>query len=224
MKKLFLFVFSLSCGLVVSAQNITLQDVNGNNITNLTVPVSDLVSYHVHVSNNSQANMPVKLKIKEVTQPSGTNVEFCWTVCVADPRAGFEFDAINIGPGTTNTSAFHIMYYANQVNEPASFTVLFFSSENPTDTAQITFSYTPSGVAADELFKTGIYPNPATDKLFVESVYTITGLSVYTVQGKKVLQCPGNSADISELSCGIYFVAIKIPDRIILKKFVKTGF
>ena len=72
-----------------------------------------------------------------------------------------------------------------------------------------------------------IYPNPANDKVFIETeveieevvVYTITGVIVgqrTTVNGQQTL-----SINVSDLSKGVYFVNVKTSAGSVVKKIIK---
>jgi len=73
--------------------------------------------------------------------------------------------------------------------------------------------------------KVSIYPNPTTDKLFINNSNTLNILSIklYDVLGKIVLQELINfeQIDVSLLKSGVYLVKIEIYNRIITKKIIK---
>lgn len=75
--------------------------------------------------------------------------------------------------------------------------------------------------------KTLIYPNPAKDRIVIESSESImnTVLSVYNIQGFKILKKNivnmRTELDIRDLSSGIYFIIIEYEEGIVSKKFVK---
>jgi len=74
-----------------------------------------------------------------------------------------------------------------------------------------------------------IYPNPASDYLFIEGLqgHNIKSIEVYDILGNKITTelRPDYSLDIRNLSSGMYFIRIELPDQNYLQKFmvVKTG-
>lgn len=81
-----------------------------------------------------------------------------------------------------------------------------------------------SGLETQALQFTRIYPNPATDVLYVEntSAEHITGISITDALGKMVLQqYSGTTVNVSGLSNGVYFIAVSTPSGKSVSKFVK---
>jgi hypothetical protein len=72
-----------------------------------------------------------------------------------------------------------------------------------------------------------IYPNPAKDKITIESAIINNEpaqVNITTVNGQNVLSTEvffGNSIDISILDAGIYFLKVKTKDNLSIKKLVK---
>jgi hypothetical protein len=68
-----------------------------------------------------------------------------------------------------------------------------------------------------------IFPNPATDKLLIESTEKITGIKCMNTLGIIInLKSENNSTDISCLADGMYYLSITTASgKIIIKKFVK---
>lgn len=73
--------------------------------------------------------------------------------------------------------------------------------------------------------KTTVYPNPATDVLYIESPYTLNRVSVYDHTGKRVLQQPLNSkkaaVSLEQLAAGIYHVVLDTEKGSASKKIIK---
>ena len=71
-----------------------------------------------------------------------------------------------------------------------------------------------------------IYPNPAKDRLYIETESEIEEVIVYDIYGRhQVTETPSHqemiSIDISNLTSGIYFVKINTAEGNIVKRFVK---
>lgn len=70
--------------------------------------------------------------------------------------------------------------------------------------------------------KINIYPNPATSILKVNhKIHSDFTISIYNLQGKRVLESSTNTIDVSKLSKGIYFLQIKTSKFDSFKKFIK---
>jgi alpha-tubulin suppressor-like RCC1 family protein len=52
-----------------------------------------------------------------------------------------------------------------------------------------------------------VYPNPANQIIFIQRNFNHNPISVYTIDGKRILTTNKNSIDISSLSSGLYFVS-----------------
>ena len=68
-----------------------------------------------------------------------------------------------------------------------------------------------------------MFPNPANDELFINSVEQIESIAIYDTQGRLVFSEANNiqRIDISELSEGFYTVAVSIGDRVSTERLVK---
>ena len=70
-----------------------------------------------------------------------------------------------------------------------------------------------------------IYPNPATDKLFISSGSEIISVSVYDIQGKLVMTVAGesidNELDIRHLSRAAYIIRVATASGVRTEKIVK---
>jgi len=67
-----------------------------------------------------------------------------------------------------------------------------------------------------------LYPNPTQNILKINSKFPLGGYKIYSING--VLEIEGftnQTIDVSRLSSGIYFVKIKMDERIVIKKFIK---
>ena len=78
-----------------------------------------------------------------------------------------------------------------------------------------------------ETHKVALYPNPVSDKLFIESQESINQITVYNIQGKQLRNSYFNNGkrvelDVSILQNGVYFIEIKTPNgNSIVKKVNK---
>ncbi len=79
------------------------------------------------------------------------------------------------------------------------------------------------GVNDHNLTNISIYPNPVTDKLFIQGLSNVSKVSVYNVLGKLVLS-KMNSSEIylDNLERGIYIINIRDENRETVLKFIKN--
>ena len=71
-----------------------------------------------------------------------------------------------------------------------------------------------------------IYPNPVSDKLYIEAEVEIEEVVVYDVYGRHQVtetpSCQGNlSVDVSNLNSGVYFVKVVTENGEVVKRFIK---
>ncbi|MCL2289179.1 MAG: YCF48-related protein [Bacteroidetes bacterium] len=81
-----------------------------------------------------------------------------------------------------------------------------------------------TSLTENELLHFVIYPNPATDNIFIESDWTIEKIKIYDLAGRNVLNVvykKGQAINISSFPSGIYFVRIFSENRVITRKIIK---
>ena len=69
-----------------------------------------------------------------------------------------------------------------------------------------------------------VYPNPASDKLYVETESEVDEVEIYDVYGRQqpiVNSQQPTAIDVSNLNSGVYFVRIKTVDGDVVRRFVK---
>ena len=70
--------------------------------------------------------------------------------------------------------------------------------------------------------KVKIYPNPTSTKVFISSDLSIQKLELYNLLGKRISEInpTQTSLDVSHLAKGLYYIKIKIDDKLISKKLI----
>ena len=158
------------------------------------------------------------------------------------PGYGYKFeitmawDAVDGAKGydvfvnTEKEQNFHFGYtngtaYVAGSNEETTFEfyVVAFNDETESEPSEV-FTVTVADDAIDELASSlRIYPNPANDKLYIETENDIEEVVVYDVYGRQQLAVSGQSSAVSvaNLNSGVYFVMIKTNDGVVTKRFVK---
>jgi len=68
-----------------------------------------------------------------------------------------------------------------------------------------------------------IYPNPVNNQLHINTDNKITAVSIWNLDGKEVYsqENPSNTVNISFIPAGVYFVKVKMADKISVKKIIK---
>lgn len=108
-------------------------------------------------------------------------------------RSSFQVEAITKGPGND--------YYVSAEGNASIPAVLYKLSF---EEANGNFSY--------ESLNFKVFPNPAKDKVIVESPYPVE-LSLFTMEGKKLVQSSSHEIDISHFSTGVYVLKIFNPQK-----------
>ncbi|CAL2076882.1 conserved protein of unknown function precursor containing a type A C-terminal secretion signal [Tenacibaculum sp. 190524A02b] len=144
-----------------------------------------------------------------VASPVGTNGmydEGTVVTLTATPDSGWQFDAWSgdVTGTTTTTTTITITMNANQA-------------------VTGTFSQVTAGIDDEKLLKDfSVYPNPTAEVLNVKLQETVNNITIYTIQGKKVMQSKERVINVSELPSGIYLIKIDAKNnKTGLTKFVK---
>jgi hypothetical protein len=67
----------------------------------------------------------------------------------------------------------------------------------------------------------GVYPNPASDFIQVETSENLKEVNVYSVTGQKVMTSQAAKVNIQSLNKGVYLVEIKTTESSTIHKIVK---
>ncbi|WP_347374665.1 T9SS type A sorting domain-containing protein [Aequorivita sp. Q41] len=111
--------------------------------------------------------------------------------------------------------------FGNPINDP--FTTPFNSSGFDLDAVGV-INEQLLGLDEKENFNISIYPNPVSNKLFIE-IEESSSVSVYDMRGSLVISEVVNdkgSIDVSVLANGIYLLRININEEIFQRKFLKN--
>lgn len=134
---------------------------------------------------------------------------------------------------TTNTCDFqsHTQfegYYFSFFNVGADSQINYLTVNNLTIESPLfqsmQFSKYPLGISENKISDVKLYPNPASDELFISlEKDRIEKILIYSISGKKVLEVINieNSIDVSPLANGMYFVEIISSEGRSVEKFVK---
>ena len=70
-----------------------------------------------------------------------------------------------------------------------------------------------------------IYPNPVSDKLYIETEVEIEEVSIFDIYGRRqelsAVSCQPSAIDVSNLNSGVYFVKVVTENGEVVKRFIK---
>ena len=123
--------------------------------------------------------------------------------------------------GTVTTSLGGINFFS--INEGTNLYYLDdFSFTEPNILGYCSF---PLGLEDDKKVEFSIYPNPATDALYLQSKQEMTSISICTILGQEIYSSKVDSlsyrVDVSNFSSGTYFIKVKVGDTTVTKRFIK---
>jgi hypothetical protein len=122
----------------------------------------------------------------------------------------FDFlnDTLYVGGGFSN------------INGDSAWNIAKWIGGNFVDTCSSTTGIEENG---NQLHSITIYPNPATNTLYIDSHTSIETSEVYNISGKLLLtkQLNSNQIDISSLAKGLYFIKLTTEEGSVVRKFVK---
>lgn len=79
---------------------------------------------------------------------------------------------------------------------------------------------TTTNISEDDKINLTIYPNPATEIIFITGASNIKG-NITNLSGKVVLDFNSNSVDLSSLPSGLFFVNVNINESVSVHKIIK---
>lgn len=77
------------------------------------------------------------------------------------------------------------------------------------------------GVSTVNKKNAGIYPNPASDFIQIDSPENVKEVNIYSASGQKVMTTQATKINIQSLSSGVYFVEIKTLNNSVIHKMIK---
>ncbi len=138
------------------------------------------------------------------------------------------FDNLNLQPGAEGNVLIRMKSNPNlQAGDTVKYgTSVYFDYDTMINTnlAETTFQAAPLSIDEGQL-RIGVFPNPTTAKLFIESnEQTIEKVAVTDLAGKQLLTSVydnTNGIDVQSLASGIYLLSVKTNNGVITQKFMK---
>lgn len=153
MKTLFSLV-ALAWASISFAQNFTISDKNGVDVTNSTVtltgsanvffPNDEPLKWQGLVTNESAFTKPVLVKRQILNVPTGSENQFCWSIQCYAPVANQATDTVDIAGAATDGS-FYSYFFPGGNNGIWSIRYVFFDASNPNDSVHVTLNFDVSG-------------------------------------------------------------------------------
>lgn len=152
-----------------------------------------------------------------------------WSSNVGQIEFAVSFSKLGITQGVMKTIGFGIAFgeLQNPYN-PSSIWSWPANSNymNPNSWADLIFFDSSTNINEQEKNDISIFPNPATDKIFIEpSDYKNTTIEIANINGQiiKIINYSkeGGSIDIGELISGVYIIKVRNERGIVIKKIVK---
>src|SRR5690606_17041794 len=198
-----LYDFSLSINDTISVYPLSFPFYSGSILIQVDFIDSILISGNYHK----------RLKISGVNQNTGYD-EY-WIEGIGSTMGIFN-------SGITGIVVFDIYYPTLLCFEKDG--VLLYSNPNFIDCYQDF----PTGIKDNSLaFKTSLYPNPATNTVFIKSDNVIKSYKIESLQGQTIEQLATNtnllSIDISKYTDGIYLISLTTDNGTTTKKLIKNG-
>lgn len=141
--------------------------------------------------------------------------------------------ALNVTVANGNTTNWYTM---NENNEPVAINnstllqngMTYYVSQTSANCESEMFGITATEVLKSNIFESGsfnVYPNPASAKITVNAVNTISQLEIYNMLGQKIISQNGNgnsvTLDISGLPSGNYILQVTASGKTASQKLIK---
>ncbi len=225
MKKILLLLILAFSTVFLFGQSLSLtyegEPVEPNSTVYVTGdPTDDVIQVFIDVTNNSSADLSVKMKkvINEGDTLTGTSNYFCWGACFPS-FVYISPNEIVIGAGQTS-SEFYGDYEPREVPGKSKISYCWWDVNNPDDSVSVTVEYnaSPAGISDDPAFanvSSRVYPNPATTRVnfsyaLPQSTATAS-IVISNILGSKIMDIPLNgnegtiAVNVSHLRQGVYF-------------------
>ncbi len=162
------------------------------------------------------SGIPVRLKVEDATDPT-KSVETEATTSMSEAWETLVFDFSNEAEGTAEID---FSYTYNKAS------IFFNFGSNGTGLTYFwddMFFYDPTGINNSKVESLNVYPNPATNNIYIANSEKLSEISIYSVNGKMVYNSnnPSNTIDISNLTSGTYAIrAMDLSGKIYTKSLI----
>ena len=186
--------------------------------------------YPATISNNCNIVLPVELTQFQ-GQNQGNSHVLSWQTASEKDNAGFYIEQSTDGKvfknigfvkgfGTTTDKQTYAF-----TNRTPPLSIVYYRLRQESTNRQIMYSKTIAVVTDSKTTKKNLsaYPNPADRTVGIDYSTNLKSLSIYNLQGKKLMETTDRQADISLLKAGIYILeAVDTEGVVSSTKFVKN--
>lgn len=186
----------------------TMTDNAGNNLApnqwiNLAGPHTQTMSYDLVIKNNALENKAVQFKRIEKSLVPGSEMFFCWGACFPSNIVQLPEPA-RLGPGEA-TEGVSVDYDPKSHSGTSIATYVVYDADHPEDSLWINFAFDgqAEGIENPDSRSLSVYPNPASDKVFVEIPQNVpdnTMLRILSIQGQVLANYKVQPGLIKEIS------------------------
>lgn len=216
------------------SQSISIEDADGNDVTNTTIniighPSEETITTQFSVFNGNDSSLTIDAIRTEDECISGSGEFFCWTLCLTSEECGTTYErgmpfALGVD-GNSYSSLPLIVDFEPSFNSDedglegdACYTYRLFDVNNESDSSFVKVCYTIDYAIGineyDNSALSTVYPNPANDQISIRMNTLIEKASfeVYSLVGNRVevSQISSNNGvvkiDISSLPNGVYML------------------
>jgi hypothetical protein len=190
----------------------------------------DLAIDDIEVVNTSLLPKDIRVKRYEISYVPDTYNFICWGVCEApfNHKAGKNpFYILNTTVNITNSYLGFSGHYLPQGTKGSSeYRYVFYDIKNPTDSSWFNVVYKTNLSSNDEILAKNnlkIYPNPAHDRVFIESKIDLqqADLQIFNYFGEKQnVVLKNNFIETNTFQNGFYFIKIKTGTQETVKRFL----
>ncbi len=184
-------------------------------------------SLKVTIDNGGTEGWHVQLVKTGIKLTSGKQYRFSVKAKAETARSATSYIGMNVSPwsaysgynGISLADTFKVYSFIFTMNTTDNSSRIVFDLGNSTSDVTITevkleevVLQWPTSIKDIGELKTTVYPNPATDKVYINNLDDFTDVSFYNLQGKTVLQkkisAMQNQIDIQDFENGLYFVRL----------------
>lgn len=175
---------------------------------------SEIVA-HAVVTNNTGADMTVKVHREQLELQEGALSQFCWGLCFP-PNTDDSPSGTLIPAGESTTDEWFSGHYLPQgIWGASTVEYTFYNEDNEDQFAKVTFVYsaTLASIGDQEEASFSMYPNPAKDQVTLEASSRIKQVTIFDITGKQVYTSPADDSkvvvNVNEFENGIYLVRLE---------------
>ena len=152
---------------------------------------------------------------------SDTTIVLTW----ADVEGALSYNVYQGADSIANVTDTTFTVTGLTANTEYSFTVTAVNEAGESEASNVATATTLKGEGiAENAAAFNIYPNPATDRVVIETEATIESVTIYSITGVMVyseVDFNNNTINVSDLASGVYFVKVRTDNGEVVQRFIK---